>query len=294
MTYHIENDHFKVAVKEQGAELSSIESVKTGIEYIWQADPDIWNNSSPVLFPIIGALRDGEYEYEGKTYSMPKHGFMRFNSDVKLINKTNTRLSFLLSSNEKTLEQYPFKFDFKISFFLFETKLQVFHEIVNLNDVPMHFSLGGHPAFSCPWNGNESYNDYFLEFSRKETASTYEIRPGGLLSTKEFPLINDSQKLALSHELFERDAKIFTELNSSEVSLKSKKSKTRLSVNFDDFPFLGIWAKPNGNFVCIEPWAGLPDYENSDKDFKKKAGNINLTPGNTHYASYTIQITEDN
>ncbi len=292
MIYHIENDQFKVQVKEAGAELCSIKSLTTGREYIWQADPDVWEGSSPVLFPIIGRLKEGKYHYNGDTYEMPSHGIVRNNPSVKLINKTGSRLSFVLSHSEETLKAYPFKFDLKVSFFLFENKLQVFHEVVNLNEEAMHFSLGAHPAFNCPWLEGEKYDDYYVEFEREENASVYEVKPSKLLGRKEIPFLINSNRLDLSHDLFERDVKIFTELNSTEVSIKSKTNKGKISINFDDFPFLGIWAKTNGNFVCIEPWDGLPDYENTDKDFKTKAGNLNLQPGNTHYASYQIQIFE--
>ncbi|MFY0625264.1 MAG: aldose 1-epimerase family protein [Reichenbachiella sp.] len=292
MIYHIENEHFKVQVKEDGAELCSIQSKKTDREYIWQADPEIWGSSAPVLFPVIGVLKEGEYDYDGKKYSLPKHGIIRNNSNVKLINKTSSRLSFLFSSSEETLTQYPFNFDLKVSFFLFENKLQVFHEIVNLNEEPMHFSLGAHPAFNVPWLDGENYDDYYLEFERQENASIYEFKSSGLLGKKEIPFLENETKLGLSHDLFEKDAKIFTELSSNEVSIKSKTNKNKISINFDDFPFLALWAKPKGNFVCIEPWDGLPDYENTDKDFTTKPGNVKLTPGNTHYASYTIQIFE--
>ena len=292
MIYHIENDQFKIQVKEAGAELCSIKSLTTGREYIWQANPDVWNGSAPVLFPVIGRLKEGKYSYDGKTYEMARHGFVRNNPKVKLINRTSSRLSFVLSSSEETLKSYPFKFDLKVSFFLFENKLQVFHEVVNMNEEPMHFGIGAHPAFNCPWMDGESYDDYFIEFERNENASVFEVKSSGLLGRKEIPFLNNTNKMELSHELFQRDVKIFTELNSSEVSIKSSKNKGKISINFDDFPFLGIWAKTNGDFVCIEPWDGLPDYENTDKDFKTKSGNVNLQPGNTHYASYTIQIFE--
>ncbi|WP_109832266.1 aldose 1-epimerase family protein [Reichenbachiella versicolor] len=292
MKYHIENELFSVAVQEKGAELCSIKSKSTNIEYIWQANPDIWGSSAPVLFPIIGNLKEGKTKIDKESYKIPRHGLVRNNSKVKLINKTKTRLSFLLSSDEESIELYPYKFDFKISFFLFENKLQIFHEIVNLNREPMLFSVGAHPAFNIPWKKGENYDDYYLEFEYEEEATVFDLKPSGLLGEKEKPLIKKAKQLPLAHELFEDDAKIFTELKSTDVKIKSKTNKASISINYDDFPFLAVWAKPNGDFVCIEPWNGLPDFESADGHFKNKAGNIKLTPGNTHYASYTIQVNE--
>ncbi|MEO9964706.1 MAG: aldose 1-epimerase family protein [Reichenbachiella sp.] len=292
MKYSIENDQFKVEIDECGAELCSILSKKTDYEYIWQADPKVWKGAAPVLFPIIGALKGGKYTYDGKTYELPKHGFVRNNKKVRLINRTSSRLSFAISNDEETMAMFPFKFDMKISFFLFESRLQVFHEVVNTDSNPIYFSIGGHPAFNYPWKEGENKDDYYLEFERKENNSIFVLSKNGLLTKKEKPLMKETQKLSLENGLFDNDALIFTELNSSEVSIKSKSSKGKISVNFDDFPFLGVWSKPNANFLCIEPWDGLPDFEDSDQELTHKPGIIKLGPGSIHYASYTIQIFE--
>ena len=292
MKYSIENDLFKVEVDECGAELCSILSKKTGFEYIWQADPNIWKGSAPVLFPIIGALKNGSFTFDEKSYELPKHGFVRNNAKVRLINRTSSRLSFVLSNDDETLAIYPFKFELKISFFLFESRLQVFHEVANSGMEPMYFSIGGHPAFNYPWKDGENKDDYYLEFERKENNSIFKLSENGLLLKEEIPLMEETNRLVLKDGLFDNDALIFTELNSSEVSLKSKSSKGKISVNFDDFPFLGIWSKPNADFVCIEPWDGLPDFEDSDQEFTRKSGIIKLGTGSIHYASYTIQIFE--
>ena len=292
MKYSIENDLFKVEVDECGAELCSILSKKYDYEYIWQADPEIWKGSAPVLFPIIGALKSGKFSFAGKSYEMPKHGFVRNSNKVRLINRTNSRLSFTISSDEETLAMYPFKFDMKISFFLFENRLQVFHEVANAGNDPMYFSIGGHPAFNYPWNEGQDKEDYYLEFERKENNSIFGFSDSGLLTKEEKPLMEETKKLPLKNGMFDNDALIFTELNSSEVSIKAKGSKGKISMNFDDFPFLGIWSKPNANFLCIEPWDGLPDFEDSDQELTRKPGIIKLGPGSIHYASYTIQIFE--
>lgn len=292
MKYSIENDLFKVEVDECGAELCSILSKSSGQEYIWQADPEVWKGAAPVLFPVIGALKDGKFKFEGKTYELPKHGFARRSNKFRLINRTASRLSFTIASDEDTLVMYPFRFEMKISFFLFESRLQVFHEVVNTDDKPMYFSLGGHPAFNYPWKDGESRDNYYLEFERKENNTIFGISENGLLTKEEKPLMEETNKLVLEDGLFDNDALVFTELNSSEVSLKSKSSKSKVSVNFDDFPFLGLWSKPDANFLCIEPWDGLPDFEDSDQELTRKPGIIKLGAGSIHYASYTIQIFE--
>ncbi|PIB34268.1 hypothetical protein BFP72_01885 [Reichenbachiella sp. 5M10] len=292
MKYSIENEHFRVEVEEVGAELCSILSKSSQREYIWQADPSIWGSSAPVLFPNIGALKGGSYTFEGQRYQLPKHGIIRHNPNVKLINRSPSRLSFSLSHSEETMKVFPFPFDFKINFLLMDNRLQVFHEIVNIGKDPMYFAIGGHPAFNLLWKKGETIRDYFLEFQDRETAGISLLTNDGLLKKTETPCLKDTNRLALTETLFDKDALIFTELNSSEVSIKSKKNKHQIKLNYADFPFLGIWSKPGAPYVCIEPWDGLPDYEDSTQEWLAKMGNIKLKAGNTHYASYQIQILE--
>jgi len=292
MTYSIENEFLSVEVRQKGAELSSIKSKKKNREYVWQANPDVWGSSSPVLFPNIGFVKNGEMIFEGKHYKLPKHGIVRGNENIELINKTSTRLSFKLSSDEETLKVFPFKFDFKINFFLIGNTLQVFHEVINLNSAPMYFSLGGHPGFNIMWNEHDTYEDYFIEFDQKETASILQLSENGLLKKQEIPYLNNTKILKLKKDIFDHDALILSDLNSSSLILKSKNSKDNIKFSFDDFPFLGIWSKPNAPYICLEPWAGLPDFDDSNQQWLSKIGNFKLEENNTHYASYTISINE--
>jgi galactose mutarotase-like enzyme len=155
----------------------------------------------------------------------------------------------------------------------------------------MYFSVGGHPAFKCPVFENEDYEDYFLEFECSETSKTHLINmENGLISSLSIPLFNKSNNIPLTHDLFNDDALIFKDLKSKKVILKSKLYGNILSVSYYDFPFLGIWAKPNGNYVCIEPWLGIADNENTNQDLKTKEGILKLKAGNTFKASYTIEI----
>lgn len=292
MNYSIENDLLKVEVNEQGAELCSIFSKSTKREYIWQANPSIWGSSAPVLFPNIGLLKGGEYTHKGKRYQLPKHGIIRNSSKIKMVSHSQSRISFLLSHDDESLKQFPFEFDFKINFMLNGNRLQVFHEIINLGAESMYFSLGGHPAFNCLWQEGEKLADYYIEFDKSETASILRLNAEGLLTKEKIPFLKDQNEIALNSTIFENDALIFTDLHSSEVTLRCKKNKTKIKMSYGDFPCLGIWSKPKAPYVCLEPWDGLPDFEDSKGDWTKKKGNRTLEPGNTYYASYQIQILE--
>ncbi|MFB9054731.1 aldose 1-epimerase family protein [Formosa undariae] len=289
--YTLQNELLKIAVKQSGAELCAIDAVNNSNAFMWNADPEIWANFAPNLFPIIGALKEDTMTFEGDAYNMTKHGFIRNNTAIKLEAQTDTTLSFSLLYSEATLKQYPFKFKFTIAFELIENTIKVTHSVENLDDKTLYFSVGGHPAFKCPVYENEDYTDYYLEFEQKETAESYALNmDSGLVTDNSFPVISDGNKIPLHYDLFKEDALIFKDLKSRKVALRSKTNGTILTVDYPEFPYLGIWAKPNADYVCIEPWLGVADHENHNQDFKTKEGIQTLDSKLTFKASYVIEI----
>ncbi|MBJ6367227.1 aldose 1-epimerase family protein [Snuella sedimenti] len=289
--YTIQNNKVKIAVKKIGAELCGITSVKNTTEFMWDANPNIWGSYAPNLFPIIGALKEGTYLYESETYHMPKHGFVRHNKDIVVHEQTPDKLTFKLSSNETLIKMYPFQFDFYISYQLTENVITVKHTVVNLDNKTMYFSLGGHPAFKCPVYDNEQYNEYSLAFECNEDSETHLInQSNGLISSSTKPIFNGSNSIQLNRDLFKSDALVFKDLKSKKVTLRSVKNGNILTVSYHDFPYLGIWAKPNGNYVCIEPWLGIADHETTDKQLKTKEGILSLAFGEHFKAAYSIEI----
>lgn len=290
MQHSISNSYLQVSVLSKGTEISSIKSKETGVEYMWNADSNIWNSHAPVLFPIIGSLKNNECNINGKTYKIPKHGFVRNNEAIILINRTDEELNFQLDYSEQSLRMFPYKFRFNISFQLQGHKLIISHRVENLDSKEMFFSLGAHPGFKCPLNEGESYEDYYLEFEKKENAVTSLLSADGLITDQTKQVLSDANKLPLNPELFNNDALIFKALNSQQVSLKSHKSNHCITVDYSDFDYLGLWAKPNAPFICIEPWLGIADHENSDGDFLKKDGLISLPESQVFNAQYSIEI----
>ena len=287
----LQNDKLKIAVKNTGAELCKITSAKNNTEFMWHADPDVWGSFAPNLFPIIGALKDDTYTFEGKTYTLPKHGFVRHNEAITLHQQTENSLMFKLTSNSDSLKNYPFEFEFLITYTLTDNTLEVKHTVINKDSKTMYFSVGGHPAFKCPVFENENYEDYVLEFETEENSKRHLINmKNGLISSKTETVFNNNYKLPLTHDLFNEDALVFKDLKSRKVILKSNKKGDILSVSYPGFPYLGIWAKPNGDYVCIEPWLGVADSETTNQNFKEKEGILNLAPNKTFQASYIIEI----
>ena len=291
MLHTLENDRLKIAVTHRGAELASLVDKTSGRELMWQADPAVWGSHAPVLFPIIGVLKDGKTTIEGDEYSIPKHGFIRHNEDLELYGQREDRLALRLCSSDKTLAQYPYTFDFRITYRLRNEHVIVYHEITNTDDKPMYFNLGGHPAFNVPAFPNDRYEDYFLRFESPEDAPSHTVTEEGTIGPSTRPVPWEAGNiLPLTHDLFANDALVFKDLNSHSVTLESRINGPVLKVDYAGWTHLGIWAKPNGDFVCIEPWIGLSDPHDADGVFKHKEGMVELGAGETYEMSYDVKV----
>lgn len=289
--YTLKNDLLKISIHPLGAELQKISAVKDGLEFMWDGDPEVWSSHAPNLFPIVGTLKDDVFFYNNTSYSLRRHGFARLSDAFTVEEKSDHHLIFKLKSSEETLQNYPFNFEFLVIYELVENQIKITYTIKNRDDKTIYFSVGGHPAFKCPLFPEENYNDYALRFERYENSETHLLNlKTGLFNLQTEPVFNTPTTIALHDHLFDKDALVFKDLKSNQVTLNSKNHGDILSVYFEDFPFLGIWAKPKANFVCIEPWQGLADSENSTQILIDKEGIVALANNKTYSASYSIEI----
>lgn len=285
----IKNEILKVIIAEKGAELTSIVNKNTGLEYMWNADPAFWAKSSPVLFPIVGTLKSDTYYYEGKSYQLGRHGFAREKSFVVTAQTANS-VTFTLVADESTLANYPFHFRFDITYQVINDTLSVTYKVTNTGNAELFFSAGGHPAFKIPLVAGTAYTDYYLQFDKKENAGRWPISKDGLIEVKPEPLLENTDRLHLSKELFLQDALVFKNLESSRVSLRSSATSHGLLFDYTGFPFLGIWAAKNADFVCIEPWCGIADSVSTDQQLIHKEGIIKLGTGDVFERSWSVTL----
>lgn len=286
MKNSILNDSLIVSAKNQGAELCSIRSLDTGIEYLWQANAAIWPRHAPNLFPIVGKM-DGKYTVDGKDYEMNQHGFAR-DLDFKLAQSTDTKLVYELNYSAETLKVYPYKFKFFVIYEIFDNELSVKYRIQNQDDKDIYFSVGAHPAFNVPFIVNETFSDYYLEFEKEEILGRYLIDNGLILEQSE-PLLNGETRLNLTKELFLQDAIVLKNLKSKAITLKCKKSKYFIKMKFDGFNYFGIWTKPGfDKFICLEPWKGIADTKGKKTSLETKEGIIKLAKSKTVEYEYSM------
>ena len=287
MLYTLQNDVLTVKVSDVGAEIHSVE--RDGCEYIWVGDPAFWSSHAPLLFPVCGRFFEGKYTCEGKTYEIPCHGFIR-KAPLTLECINNTSVCFRVDATEETKKIYPFDFVLKIWHILEGESVTTRFEIENTGDVILPATVGGHPGFNVPLDGEGEFDDYYLEFSKTCSPDQIEISPRGLFTGKKtaYPLV-DGNKLPLSHKLFEIDG-IFLSRMDSTVTLKSNKSTRSVTLEYPDMPYLGVWhaAKSEAPFVCIEPWCGLPGYDGEMHDINTRHDMFHILPGKVQTAEFKM------
>lgn len=287
--YTIQNNCLTVSIATKGAELQSIIHKDFGIEYIWSGDPNFWGKKSPVLFPIVGGLKQNHYTYNGVQYEMGRHGFAR-DMDFGVTEQTETALTFTLVSNAVTEKVYPFLFRFSVKYTLEDDKLQVAYVVKNTGDDLMYFSVGAHPAFSVPLVEHTNFEDYYLEFDHTENKGRWPLSSEGQVETFALPCLEGTNILPLRKQLFYEDALVFKKLASTSIAIKCHKTTHGLKVSFPHFPYMGIWNAKDADFVCIEPWCGIADHVNASGLIAEKEGINRLQPEHIFTRTWTVEL----
>ena len=285
----IENEFLKVKIRNQGAEMTSVYNKVSGVEHLWQGNPNIWPWHAPNLFPVVGGLINNELLVDGKTYSMKRHGFNR-ESELLLLASNEVSARFSLPYSDHTLLEYPYKFDFQGHYDLIDNALRVTYKVINHQHDTIYFSVGGHPAFNVPFNTGENYEDYYLEFESDEKLEKHLLSTEGFYTGETQTVKLEGKKLHLTRDMFLADAWVFKNLKSREVTIKSDKHDQTLAVEFPHFNYLGIWSKPGADFLCIEPWLGCADTVGKHVDISKKEVIQHLKQGHVFEAAFFISI----
>ncbi|HVP18846.1 MAG TPA: aldose 1-epimerase family protein [Spirochaetia bacterium] len=286
----IRNGLWGARISETGAELKSLALLATGQEYIWNGDPAWWNGSAPVLFPIIGGLKGGEYSFEGRAYKLPSHGFAR-GSEFTVSRAGEDFAQFTLSSSPKTREGYPFDFRLKVSFQLERAGIAVRYDVENTGGGRMCFSIGSHPAFVIPFAGGALEN-YYVLFEREESLERWFFKDGVIEAGKTEEVFENSRVISLSRTVFDRGIMIFKHPASREFAIANSLNSRAVKVITDGVPYLGIWSKPGGApFLCIEPWHGIPDMSDTSGNIIDKEGILTLEPGASFSTGYRIEVS---
>lgn len=286
----LENEELRIEINRFGAELTRIYGKKNDTEYLWNADPKYWKRSSPVLFPFVGSLKNKEYRFEGKTYPMGQHGFAR-DMEFVIDSRSESEAWFSLTSNEETLEKYPFEFVLRVGYQLQGRELKVLWQVENPAQKEMYFSIGGHPAFMCPLKQEGKQSDYYLKFDSAKPLSYGLVNEQGLMMETEEILQTENGIVKITDNMFDRDALVIERRQATAVSLCTPEQKEYLTVRFDA-PLFGVWS-PAGKgapFICIEPWYGRCDRASFNGSLEEREYGNTLKAKEIFKTEYTISI----
>ena len=274
-----------------GGELVSLRDAE-GTEYIWGGDPAYWRGRNPVLFPIVGGLKDGRVRIGGRPYEMARHGFAR-RMEFAVAEQGDDYADVELGETAETLARYPFPFSLRVRHQLTGDGFFTQFWVTNTGTAPMPFCIGAHTAFRCPLAEGEKFEDYRLVFDRAEDTHSILPGPGGCLChDKPGPALSGTE-IRLDHQIFDQvDTLIYDGLRSKTVSLRHVGTGRGVRVDFSEFPMVAFWTMPGvqAPYICIEPWQGCAAVDNESGDFTDKPHCAVLEPGESKHLRYTVSL----
>ncbi|SCY00643.1 aldose 1-epimerase family protein [Microvirga guangxiensis] len=273
-------------ISTMGAELVRLRD-RNGHDLLWDGNPAIWTGKSPLLFPIVGRVRNDRARIMGQEYGLKQHGFAR-TSLFGVITKGEAFCHFRLSANAATRAQYPFEFGLDVIYGLEGSTLLVQAVVMNAGRPVMPVSFGFHPAFRWPLPYDGAREAHEIRFEVPEPEPTRRSRDG-LIETTPHPTPVTGNRLVLGDHLFDTGAIVFDQLNSQLLSYGVPGQRS-IRVAFPGLPHLGIWTKPGAGFICIEPWHGYADPENFIGEFAEKPGIALIGPGEVRTFEMAISL----
>lgn len=287
MIITLENDLLTVAIEDAGAQLASIRD-REGTEYLWQGDPDIWPRRAPLLFPIIGRLKDSQYTLEGTTYTIPTHGFCR-SAPFTVVEQDRSHAVFQYADTPETRQAYPFSFLLTVTYTLERNRLTKSHRVENRSGVEMLYELGGHDGFRAPLRPGEKMADYAIRLPGLDIIRPYGMDAQCMTTLKEAAYPLKDGRVPLSPAAYDLDTIILDQPPQAKAVLVDSQDCPRVTLEFQDFPYLGIWTanKPfDTGYICIEPWTTLPDAVFVGRGLADKRGIRTLAPGQSEVLTY--------
>lgn len=286
----LSNGRCSASIRPLGAQIVSM-TAPDGREIIWQGDPAVWADHTPILFPVIGNCKDAGVLIDGVRYPMTKHGFAR-KALFTVAKMGDDSVVLELRESEETLRQYPFAFTLQVAYALTENGFTCRFTVENRSDREMPFCVGGHPAFVVPMVPGAAFEEYQVVFPEDEQVTNL-LCPGGNLISGSEELTFPGGVLALSHDIFDaKDTLLLPELRSRSVKLVHRESDHGLRFAWQNMEALAIWSRPvnHGDYLCLEPWHGLPGFVDESGEFAQKRYATVLQPGDCYRCAFTMEL----
>ncbi len=292
MLITLQDQGYSASFETLGAELKSYKNAD-GKEFVWNADPAFWPRSSPLLFPTIGNLRNNKTIIGGREYAIPKHGFAR-DTDMAYEKEAGNKVSFFFQYSEDTLQCYPFRFRFRLTYELNGPSLCAKYLVSNEDTQDMYYHLGAHPGFMCPLEDGEKFSDYILQFPYAETCDSpvYDLKNLQFDPANTKRYLDNSDTLQLDYSLFTIDALVFSHMKSRSVKMINPATGKGVQMEYPDFVTIAFWTKPNVHapFLCFEPWNGASIFADEDDQFIHKRDIQMLKPQESKSYAWTVRL----
>jgi galactose mutarotase-like enzyme len=264
----------RVCIALEGAEI--VEWQVAGKPLLWRPDPAVWNETAPLLFPLVGWTKGHHVRVGAKYYPLGLHGFARHRA-FQVAERREDRARLVLDADDATRALYPFEFGLSVDYELSETAISVALGVTNHGATPMPYACGLHPGFRWPFAGGAP-EDYLIRFAEEEDPQVPVIAPGGLISSIKRRLPVERRVLHLASALFHNDALCFLNAASRTVRFEAPNGAA-IVVETENFPHIGIWCRPGHGYLCIEEWTGYSDPENFSGDLFEKPSMLVLESG---------------
>lgn len=289
----LENECLKVSVANAGAELSSVIDKESGLERVHDANPEVWNRHAPILFPFVGKVVGGVYRIGNQEYEMKtQHGFAR-DMEFECVEKGEDFVTHRLLPTDSTRKCYPFEFELLVTHRLDKENprlLQISWEVKNNGNNTMYYFIGGHPGFTTVEKDPLAKEEYYLKFEGCDSIEYFGIN---MESTFATPENTKTAALENGYLKFNDDVYItliFDHQKFDKVSICRPDKTPYVTMNCKDFTSYGIWAKKNGNFICLEPWAGRTDNHGFTGTIDEKIGVNILEAGESKTICHSVEF----
>jgi galactose mutarotase-like enzyme len=245
------------------------------VDLLWPGNSAIWREISPILFPVVGWLREGA-RVEGMRYGLGLHGFAR-RMTFAVERQMRDSIRFVARDDQTTRIVYPFVFALAVEYRLSEDTLEIALEVKNTGSKSMPYACGLHPGFNWPL-GTAKREGARVRFAEAERPEVPVIAPGGLFSAEMRPIPLDGRVLPLDDALFANEALCF--LNAASRSLRFEQADgSGVEMTLDGFPHIALWSRPGAPFLSLEAWTGYGDPVGFAGDLFEKPSMRVLAPG---------------
>lgn len=273
MIYILKNKFIELSVNSDGGSMTSLKYL--GEERLWQGG-EFWNSQDVVIFPVVGHA--GEYEAEGKVFQPKSHGVARY-SEFALADIGIDKLTLELTSNAVTRQYYPYDFDLLLTYAIKKNTVKVTYTVRAKKGV-IPFYVGGHPGMVAP--GGEAV----IEFENTENPLTFPVDGGE-------PVKIGPVKRFIANKQFFKECKTFQLASLSGGSVSAVTRDGYRYTYKSDCPVYAFWSNENGgDYICVEPWWGLNDYEGAPKKLEEKPF-INTADEKGKSFTYSLTVEKD-